>query len=212
MTVGGRADRDLPWYFGWEGGGGHAAAETALGGPAGLRSSLGGQVAALSASALPDALRRAVARGEVPPGRMHAPPALGVVDSDAVEDATLRRIFTSRSIAEVEDRLAQVPSAYVHVLRLHYGTRSVAMGISGAAVLCPLAARLCRPHPVTRERLSEALREAVRRARGASEPLAAEVGVLVAEATAAYERTVVSVGGRMAWESDRERARRMGGG
>jgi hypothetical protein len=153
-----RADRDLPWFYG--------TGPSTAAGDSGLRSSLGGQLAALEAGIV----------GE------HA------VNTSRLEDDMIRRTSTGALMSEIRERLSQLPRDIVLVLELHYSTRPIAYGISGCAVLCDAAAALVAPAAVSREGIAGVLRERVQ----AGKPTAwvdldTEAVALLKSAQLAYE-------------------------
>lgn len=153
---------DLPWYWG-------TGSSTAQG-DTGLRSSLGGQLDALRAGVVSE----------------HA------VDSSQAEGDMIRRLSAAHRAEEIHRRLRTLPGEVALVLRLHYGTRSLAAGVSGAALLCPAAAAMCGGGTVSREGLTEAIRVSLRARDNAWVALTAEALTMVREAVEAYERAEVA--------------------
>lgn len=169
-----RADVDLPWFYG-------TGSSTAAG-DAGLRSSLGGQVARLAASQLSDAAR-AAARDydgwQKRSGEGHG------VDASQIEDDAIKRLGTGHHLAEVSARLAAVADEHRDALALHYGHRSLVFGVSAAALLTELGRR----HGMA---LADVLRDAVKARKPAVlVELETETGKLVEAAKLAYENADV---------------------
>ena len=122
------ADADLPWYWG-------TGAATAVG-DSGLRSSLGYQL---------DSMRAGVEINRT-------------VDSSRSEGDMLSRLGAAERMRAVRGRLQAMDDRTLAVLWCHYGTRPLAFGLSGAAVLSPTAQAMIVCADTAREGLSSELR------------------------------------------------------
>lgn len=186
---------DLSWFFG--------TGASTWAGDAGLRSSMGSQVAVLEMGG-------------------HA----GMVDASASEDMLISRLGSAHAARRIEARLRSLPADTVQVLRIHFSLTATPCGVETCAIVLPSARRLVVGHllgliraeraaarkagreldPAVRHRyLYEALHwrresvmppEVLRRAlmeasRTRRERLDAEATQLLRDAIEAYETTVL---------------------
>lgn len=144
-----RADADLPWYF-------NTGAKTRIG-DAGLRSTLGAQVAHLQAAQLSEASSRARAAAMSASWRrvddprwerdqwQARPKAQAAVDVSEIEDDMIDRIgMPGPNPAEVAERLGGLSVLHVRVLHLHYSGESLPHEVDPAAIVLEAARRACR--------------------------------------------------------------------
>lgn len=157
------AASDLPWFFG--------TGPSTAAGDCGLRSSLGGQLAALAE------------------GITRQP----TVDASRAEDEMHERMGPGRLIGIIEDRLFTLTPEQVRVLRYHYGERAIDDRVSAAALLCPSAASLVSPRVLSRESLREAVQASVKARDRAWLVVEVEALALVQDAVTAYEAAAVHV-------------------
>lgn len=121
-----RADAELPWYFG--------SGASTWAGDAGLRSPIGGQLAAAS---------------QVKQHRVENPPWMAkgvqafVVDASKAEDEMLARTTAALIARRIATRLACLTRVQVQALELHYDeSKSLPFGIDASAILLVAARRL----------------------------------------------------------------------
>ena len=117
------ADSELPWYFG--------TGPSSMAGDLGLRSSMGGQLAAAESCMYYDA-----------EGHEHGGQLAERSFTNDAEGAMFHRLQHAASATRIEAKLRTLTRIQVEALRLHYSTASLPFGVPAAASLLPRAKRM----------------------------------------------------------------------
>lgn len=116
------ADSDLPWYFG--------TADKTMSGDLGLRSSMGGQLAAAESCMYYDEQ-----------GHEHGGQLAERSFTNEAEGAMFQRLRYAADAKRIEAKLRTLSRMQVDALRLHYSTASLPFGVPAAASVLPRVKR-----------------------------------------------------------------------
>ena len=117
------ADSELPWYFG--------TGPSSMAGDLGLRSSMGGQLAAAESCMYYD-----------DQGHEHGGQLAERSFTNDAEGAMFQRLQYAGDCKRIEAKLRTLTRIQVEALRLHYSTASLPFGVPAAASLLPRAKRM----------------------------------------------------------------------